>query len=261
MREEPEVPIGGAGLQNRDLVRVGDTVRRPAGPWTVSVQRLLRDLRRRGFDLAPEPRGVDEAGREVLTYIEGRDQGWPFIPDILTDRGAEDLGSLARRLRSALGAYQCPPDAQWQFADGAPGPSQALQHGDFGPWNLLWGPDGVVVGVLDWDFVEPGDPGYDTGHLAWFTVPLMDDERAHSRGFPEPPDRRARLEAFAAGAGLPAEAVVQLALQAQREYHRRIVSRGAAPDADPWRTFFELGLHRHADGDHAWTLAHIGPRA
>lgn len=38
----------------------------------------------------------------MLSYIEGRDQGAPFIPEILADDGAERLGRLAARLRAAM---------------------------------------------------------------------------------------------------------------------------------------------------------------
>jgi Phosphotransferase enzyme family len=251
MGEGGELAMRGSGLQDRKLVRIGDTVRRPAGPWTESVHHLLRHLRERGFALAPEPLGVDAAGREALCYIRGRDPGWPFIPEILSFDGAECLGELASRLRSALGSYDCPPEARWQFAAGAPGPGEAVQHGDLGPWNLLWGGDGEVAGVLDWDFAQPGDPWYDTGHLAWFTVPLMDEERARARGFPERPDRRRRLDAFAAGAGLTRARVLTAAVAAQAEYERRVISRGR--DGGPWAVFYQQGFHKNAAADRAWT--------
>jgi len=257
MGDDTEAPVPGAGLHDRAIVRAGDTVRRPAGRWTGSVQHMLRWLREHGFDLAPQPLGIDSAGREVIAFIEGRDQGWPFIPEILSAGGAEELGQLAARLRSALAAYQCPPDARWQFADGAPGPGQAMQHGDLGPWNLRWGHGGQVAGVLDWDFAQPGDPWFDTGHLAWFTVPLMDDERARARGFPQRPDRAARLAAFAAGTGMPEDELVRAACRAQAEYQRRVVSRGSSPGT-PWESYYNLGFHELAAADRAWTAAHFG---
>lgn len=241
----------GSGLQDRGIERVGDTVRRPAGPWTGSVHHLLRHVREQGFDLAPEPIGVDSEGREILTWIDGRDQGWPFIPEIESTDGAEHLGALATRLRSALAEYPCPPNATWQFASGATTAGQAMQHGDLGPWNLLWGHDGQVTGVLDWDFAQPGDPWYDTGHLAWFTVPLMDDERARARGFAAPPDRQARLDAFAAGAGLTRARVLEIALGAQAEYERRLIARGQ--NGGPWALYYEKGLHENAASDRTWT--------
>ena len=66
--------IGGA-------VRVGDTVRRAAGPWTPAVHALLAHLAARGFAGAPRPLGFDEQGREVLTFLAGETVGsrkpWP----------------------------------------------------------------------------------------------------------------------------------------------------------------------------------------
>ena len=50
-----------------DAVRVGDTVRRRAGPWTPAVHELLRFLEREGFP-APRARGLDEQVREILEY-------------------------------------------------------------------------------------------------------------------------------------------------------------------------------------------------
>jgi Ser/Thr protein kinase RdoA (MazF antagonist) len=256
MGEGAESPVRGSGLQDRKLVRVGDAVRRPSGPFTASVHHLLRHLRDHGFDLAPEPRGVDEAGREILSFIEGRDSGWPMLPEILRLEGSARFGELASRLRSALVSYECPPTARWQFATGAPGPGEAMQHGDLGPWNLLWGEDGQVVGILDWDFAQPGAPMYDTGHLAWFTVPLLDDDRANARGFPVPPDRLARLEAFAAGAGLTRAQVLKAALAAQAEYEHRVISRRRAGGS--WALFYQRGFHNNAARDRRWTVTQYG---
>ena len=246
----------GAGLRPGRVTRVGDTVRRPAGPWTSSVQGVLRFLREQGIGIVPEPRGTDSSGREVLEFIEGRDQGWPFIPEILTDDGAERLGKLARRLRAALSRYPCSADARWQFAEGPPRPGQAVQHGDLGPWNLLWGSEGQIVGVLDWELTGPASLLYDTGHLAWFAVPLMDDARARARGFSRPPDRLARLNAFARGTRLPVSDVLVAALQAQQEYARRIVTI----PGEPWTTFRQLGFHENAAADGEWTRIHFGDK-
>lgn len=256
MTEGMEVPLSGAGLQDRGLARVGDTVRRPVGEWTTSVDHLLRSLRANGFDPAPEPLGIDAAGREMLRYIEGRDPGWPLLPEISSTDGAERLGCLTARLRAALAAYECPGDARWQFACGAPGPGMAMEHGDLGPWNLLWGAGSDVVGVIDWDFAGPGDEWYDTGYLAWFTVPMMDDEGAYARGFSEPPDRLARLRAFAAGAGISEAKLVHVVIGAQEESARRIVERGSAYGG-VWKALYELGRHESAAADRVWTTRHF----
>lgn len=53
------------------VVRVGDTIRRPAHARSAYVDELLRRLPAAGFDGAPRPLGYDELGRQILTFIEG----------------------------------------------------------------------------------------------------------------------------------------------------------------------------------------------
>jgi hypothetical protein len=60
------------------VVRVGDRVRRPAGPHTPALHALLAFLRAAGFEGAPRPLGIDDRGREVLSYVPGVD---PFVLD------------------------------------------------------------------------------------------------------------------------------------------------------------------------------------
>jgi hypothetical protein len=65
-----EIPLAGGNVSG-GVVRVGDTVRRPAGPWTPAVHALLDHLHAVGFRGAPRPLGLDDRGREVLTYVPG----------------------------------------------------------------------------------------------------------------------------------------------------------------------------------------------
>jgi hypothetical protein len=51
------------------IVRIGDTVRRPLRPFSLTVQAYLAHLRDVGFAGAPLPLGVDEQGREVLSFV------------------------------------------------------------------------------------------------------------------------------------------------------------------------------------------------
>src|SRR5688572_15696926 len=65
-----EVALKG-GMTTPGVVRVGETVRRPLGERSAFVHDLLRHLELRGFDGAPRFVGIDEKGRETLTYISG----------------------------------------------------------------------------------------------------------------------------------------------------------------------------------------------
>ncbi|WP_018685209.1 aminoglycoside phosphotransferase family protein [Actinokineospora enzanensis] len=241
--------VRGAGLVERGVTVGADVVTRPAGHWTASVHHLLRSLRAGGCDLVPRPVGLT-AGHEQLTVLAGRDQGWPFLPEIQSPRGAFECGVLARRLTEALDGYVCPPDAVWQSAAGAPGAGMRVQHGDLGPWNLLWSPTGPeVCGVIDWDMAEPGYPTYDIGFLAWFIIPVMDDERARQRGFATPPDRPTRLREFARGVDWSPGDVLAEVDRTQREFARRVVTRAESGPAPVWRTLRDRDFHRHTESD------------
>ncbi len=72
---DEEQPLTGGNVSD-GVVRVGDTVRRPVGPWTPAVHALLTHLHEVGFRAAPRPLGIDGQGREVLTVVPGN-VVWP----------------------------------------------------------------------------------------------------------------------------------------------------------------------------------------
>ena len=63
MTYEPvrEIPLHGGNVST--VSRVGDTVRRNAGPWTPAVHALLNHLERVGFTGSPHALGMDELGK------------------------------------------------------------------------------------------------------------------------------------------------------------------------------------------------------
>jgi len=67
MAEREEILAGG---NMTAVVRVGNTVRRAAGPWTPTIHAFLRHLRANGFGLVPEPLvGPIGAVANALTVI------------------------------------------------------------------------------------------------------------------------------------------------------------------------------------------------
>jgi hypothetical protein len=76
-------------------------------------------------------------------------------------------------------------------------------------------------------------------------------------GFETPPDRAARLSAFAEGYGAPIDQLVESALQAQHAEIRRIADLGGA-GVEPWATFLRRGLGETAQTELAWLEANLG---
>src|SRR5258706_7500705 len=65
--------------------RVGQTVRRVTGCWSTTVHDLLRHLEASGFTGAPRFVGIDEQGREILTFIKGEVGHYPLPRSMWSD--------------------------------------------------------------------------------------------------------------------------------------------------------------------------------
>ena len=177
-----EVPLGGGNMSG-GVVRVGGTVRRPAGPWTPAVHALLAHLRDAGFDGAPRPLGTDERGREVLTFIPGT-VAWPGGFGLLDgDAPLRRAARLIRDFHDAVAGFTPPPGARWQALLPAGG-GEIIAHNDLAPWNLVIGDGGWAF--IDWDSAAPGTRLQDLAYAMHGFAPLSASP-AYQRGDDSPP--------------------------------------------------------------------------
>ncbi|MEV8509740.1 aminoglycoside phosphotransferase family protein [Actinoplanes sp. NPDC051475] len=58
--------------------------------------------------------------------------------------------------------------------------AEVLIHGDFHPGNVLWGDDGRVAGVVDWDYPSLGAAGFDLAHCRADLVLIAGTEAAQA---------------------------------------------------------------------------------
>lgn len=171
-----ETPLGG---NLNDAVRVGDTVRRRAGPWTPAVHALLRHLERAGFE-APRPLGMDQQGREVLAFIEGEAHSGTLEPlpeHVMAEEHLVAAAKLLRRYHGALTDFRAPAGARWRLV--APTAHEIICHNDRSPWNALLR-NGQVTTVLDWDLAGPGTRLWDVANAAYCWAPLFAEHTGRS---------------------------------------------------------------------------------
>jgi len=180
--------------------KVGNTVRRGAGPWTPAVHALLRHLEKVGFDGAPRVLGADEQGREILAYVPG-EVPESATPEVVTERALDEVGRLLRRYHRAVSGFELPTGLRWHHQTRA-GERTIVCHNDIAPKNTVFR-GGRPVAFLDWDLASPGPPAWDLAHAAWQFVPLSDDPGCAGHGWPVPPDRASRLRVLCDGYGLP----------------------------------------------------------
>ncbi|MCC9738272.1 phosphotransferase [Streptomyces sp. MNU89] len=153
----PESSLPG-GFVNA-VVRVGDTVRRPVSARTKFVGDLLRLFEAGGWSGAPRYLGVDEKGREVLSYLDGHVAWEPRQPAAVSSD--ESLVAVARLVREFHDLTAGTPLA---------GDHDVVRHNDLSPKNTVYR---LVSGSLrpaafiDWDLAAPGARIHDIAHVCW----------------------------------------------------------------------------------------------
>jgi Phosphotransferase enzyme family len=162
-------------------VRIGDTVRRPVRPFTRTVQAYLGHLHGNGFSGAPVPMGIDEQGREVLSWVPGRAAAEPLGPQLAGDEVLVALARLVRRLDDASVGWVPPADATW---GGVPGSGAAgvlplfdepelVGHRDLFPGNVIIR-DGLPAALIDFDLAGPTTRLYEVANALYWWAPLLD---------------------------------------------------------------------------------------
>lgn len=160
--DHDEIPLRG-GRVTQGIVRVGDTVRRPPTANSEFVRRLLHHLAANGFGAAPIHLGLDEQGRDVLTFIDGD------VPAGLAFHGENALShaaALIRRFHDLSATLVAP-------ASGI----EVVCHNDLSPCNFVFR-DGVPAGLIDFDAAAPGSRAHDLGYAAWLWLDIGSPEIA-----------------------------------------------------------------------------------
>lgn len=151
---ENTIPLTGGRMAN-GVVKVADTVRRPVGPASPFVARLLALYEQRGFRGAPRYLGECD-GMDYFSYIPGsvpaRFQTW-------TDAQIAAAGRLLRAMHDA------------SRGSALAGRHPVVCHHDPGPNNAVFNNadfrEGEPVAFIDFDTAAPGSPLEDLGYLAW----------------------------------------------------------------------------------------------
>lgn len=237
--------LTGGNVSTR-VVRVGNTVRRPAGFWSASVDALLRHLNEVGYEGAPRSLGFDGLGRHVVEYVEG-DVPMPFLPnDHLA--AARRVGALIRDFHDASAEFVPPAGARWNVVI-PPDRHDLVIHHDLAPWNLVCGADRWVF--IDWDAAGPGSRLWDLAYAAHGFVPLQPGTPVALAG--------ARLAALADGYRLDEEGRRRLADLLVRRIMSMydLLAEGHQSGVQPWARLWDDGHGEVWLADASYTERHV----
>lgn len=179
------------GRENK-IARVANTVRRPAGPWTESVHALLRHVRAVGFTAVPHPLGFDEAGNEIVTFLEGEVCNYPLSAAAASEEALVSAAQLLRAYHEATCSFlaQNQESHTWQLPSQTP--IEVICHGDFAPYNVVLN-GRHAIGIIDFDTAHPGPRMWDIAYALYRWAPFTHPQNPDGFGDLETQISRARL--------------------------------------------------------------------
>jgi hypothetical protein len=251
--EEAEILLLGGTANRGQVVRVGDTVRRPQRPTSPATHALLRHLADVGFTGAPRFLGIDEHGREVLSYVPGAAITPPFPPWALTDGALASVARLLRGYHAAVSTFDPTPYA-WSSSPPPPFAGELVSHNDANLDNIVF-QEGRAVALIDFDLASPGCRVWDVACAARLWAPLrperyIDDVR-RGRGIE-------RFRQFVDSYGLDhrdREALVPAILQ-NHQWLYDIVGTAAADGHAGFFEYWAGGAMERAERTNRWYLDH-----
>lgn len=261
---DEEIPLLGGDV-TVGVVRAGDTVRRPLGPHSPLVHALLRHLEQVGFDGAPRLLGVDEQGREVLTFIEGEVAGRPRPRWAADEAGLQSVARLLRRYDDAAAGF-VPPPGSVPDAPAVEHPDviaasfdepELVGHMDVTPENVVFR-DGRAVALIDFDLARPTTRLDEVVNALTHWAPLADPHDRDPLLADVDVPHRCRVFADAYGLGLDARArmVDAAVLRSRRSWH--VMRHRAEADGGGWARMWADGVGDVIHRREAWLVEH-GP--
>jgi tRNA A-37 threonylcarbamoyl transferase component Bud32 len=144
------------GRTATEVVRIGNTVRHLVGPHSEFKHALLKLLEEKSFGHAPRFLGIDEKGREILTFIEGRvshgEISW-------TDDQLIKVVQMLKDFHNATAGNELA------------GEKEVVCHNDIAPWNTVL-ENNVPIAFIDFDDAAPGNRIDDLAYFLWTFLEL-----------------------------------------------------------------------------------------
>jgi Ser/Thr protein kinase RdoA (MazF antagonist) len=249
--EEAETLLVGGTANRGQVVRVGDTVRRPQRPTSPATHALLRHLADVGFTGAPRVLGIDELDREVLSFVPGTAITPPFPEWALTDEALAGVAALLRSYHRAVETFDSSPHVWPQSAPEA-FRGELISHNDVNLDNVVFR-GGQAVALIDFDLASPGSRLWDVAGAVRLWAPLRPEHYIDDT-------RRARVLArfrlFVDSYGLAREDRHRL-VEAIRQNHNRsydLVSSAVANGHAGFADYCASGALVRAAQTHQWYL-------
>jgi len=240
------------GTANAGLVtRVGDTVRRPLRPTSGATRALLDHLEMVGFKGAPRYLGIDNEGREVLSYLPGTAVIKPYPSWALTDAALVSVARLVRDYHRAVASFDF-EGHEWPRPLPARFRGDIVCHNDLNLDNFIFA-GGRAVALIDFDLSGPGCVGWDLACCARLWAPLEDSGADAARRSLT----RLRLFADAYGATQAQRAELLEAMVPCHDWCCEIVQEAVDTGHETFSRYWLGGGREYEHGTRHWLAGHL----
>ena len=158
-----------AGGNVSKVFRSGHTVRRDMKSNSKRIHALLKHLDKKGYNHAPKYLGIDENGREILSFIKGEAGHYPLKKYMWSDEVLQEIAKMLRLYHDSVSDF--PFDDSWRPTDNTPKQREVLCHNDFAMYNIIFHNE-RPVGMIDFDEAGSGPRIWDIAYTLYTCVPL-----------------------------------------------------------------------------------------
>ena len=182
----------------------GSIIYKDCKAQSATVHRLLRHLENKKIDFCPRFLGIDEEGREKLSYMKGFTMdNYPESRDLEVRRATiRKAAELLKEYHDATVDFELLPSDQWFLEYDGNLSKEVVCHNDFAPYNVTF-EQHMPVGIIDFDTACPAPRVWDIAYAAYRFVPLgaevYDSERRAYRTYEktkDAPERKLLLREF-----------------------------------------------------------------
>ena len=245
--EEGEEPLVGGDLTD-GIVKIGDTVRRPRTEESTVVADLLQFLEWTGFDGAPRFLGVDDRGRQVLSFVHGEVAGRPWPAWVADNDRLASVARLVRRYDDAAHGFGLPPVATAMIRPDSPGVPRStmgaptfVAHLDICPENVVFR-GAQAVALIDFDLARPANRLREVCNMLQWWAPLMPEVDRYDCVREVDVFARAALMVQAYGLDMADRAQIAQAIQNSTQRAWYAMRRRAEQRGGPWQRLWEQGI-------------------
>lgn len=172
--KKDEVTLVGGNVSK--VTTDGEIIYKDMKAQSKTVHRLLQHLESKKIDFCPRFLGIDDKGREKLSYVQGLTlEDYPDCKEIGDKKEVvRKAAKLLKVFHDATADFEYNSSDQWFLEYQGDLPKEVICHNDFAPYNVTF-ENHMPVGIIDFDTACPAPRVWDIAYAVYRFIPLSSE--------------------------------------------------------------------------------------